>query len=262
MMTDNGYFTVARQIKKSWIYPHNRKFTEFEAWLWLIQNVYYFCNEKMVNGKIMIIPRGYLDITVEQLSFTWKWNRRTVDKFLQLLVSEMMIKCFKINPKSRKSCTLIKVNNYNAFQPNISGHCTSKYKLKCKLNCTLEYKLKCTPYNKEIKDIKKEERKKDILPHQNVSAQNTKLEEGYVLLQGGKIHSDFEPAITIWLEYKKEKGQKYKHPKSIEALYNKLLKLSGQSPQKAMEIIEESMANNWSGFFKQKEEPRSQGGRI
>lgn len=56
-----------------------------------------------------------------------------------------------------------------------------------------------------------------------------------------------EPVET-WLAYKKEKGQTYK-PTGFKTFYKKLCELSGNNPQVAMAIIEQSMQNNYAGIF-------------
>ena len=57
----------------------------------------------------------------------------------------------------------------------------------------------------------------------------------------------FEPVET-WLAYKKEKAQSYK-PTGFKTFYKKLCELSGNNPQVAMAIIEQSMQNNYAGIF-------------
>ena len=56
-----------------------------------------------------------------------------------------------------------------------------------------------------------------------------------------------EPVET-WLAYKKEKGQSYK-PTGFKTFYKNLCELSGNNPQVAMAIIEQSMQNNYAGIF-------------
>lgn len=60
------------------------------------------------------------------------------------------------------------------------------------------------------------------------------------------------PAVETWLAYKKEKNQSYK-PTGFKSFYKKLCELSGNDPQKAMAIIEQSMANNYAGIFELKQ---------
>lgn len=56
-----------------------------------------------------------------------------------------------------------------------------------------------------------------------------------------------EPVET-WLAYKKEKAQSYK-PTGFKTFYKKLCEFSGNNPQTAMAIIEQSMQNNYAGIF-------------
>ena len=60
-------------------------------------------------------------------------------------------------------------------------------------------------------------------------------------------HDMIEPVET-WLADKKEKGQSYK-PTGFKTFYKKLCELSGNNPQIATSIIEQSMQNNYAGIF-------------
>ncbi|MDR1913379.1 MAG: DUF4373 domain-containing protein [Clostridiales bacterium] len=63
------------------------------------------------------------------------------------------------------------------------------------------------------------------------------------------LENDFEKPFSDWLEYKKGRRETYKTQKSIEMCYEKLKKLSGGSPEIAMEIVKQSMAANYMGLF-------------
>lgn len=54
--------------------------------------------------------------------------------------------------------------------------------------------------------------------------------------------------VETWLAYKKEKKKQYTQ-KGFDAFYKKIVKLSGNNANKAMQIVEESMSNNWDGIF-------------
>lgn len=55
-------------------------------------------------------------------------------------------------------------------------------------------------------------------------------------------------AIARWLAYKKERGQTYK-PTGLKAFITRLGNLSGGNGEVALKIVEQSMANNYSGIF-------------
>lgn len=63
------------------------------------------------------------------------------------------------------------------------------------------------------------------------------------------VAPEFETAFSTWLEYKHQRKQTYKSDASLKVCYNKLVKLSGNNPDIAMAIVEQSMANNWAGLF-------------
>ena len=66
---------------------------------------------------------------------------------------------------------------------------------------------------------------------------------------------EFAEAWQDWEEYKLDEFKfKYKSPHSLKAALKKLNRLSNGNEQTAIEIIEESMANGWKGFFKLKDE--------
>ncbi len=67
------------------------------------------------------------------------------------------------------------------------------------------------------------------------------------------VDEGFKTSMQKWLSYKRSRGQTYRSPQSIEALYKQLLKLSGEDPEVALKIVEQSMANNWAGLYELKE---------
>jgi len=81
---------------------------------------------------------------------------------------------------------------------------------------------------------------------------------------------DLISLVVDWIEYKKsEKKQSYKTEKSLKTFINRLIKLSDGNFEKAKDLIETSIANNWSGLFasnsknysgQQKNERRNSGG--
>lgn len=62
------------------------------------------------------------------------------------------------------------------------------------------------------------------------------------------VDEPMQEVVDTWLRYKKEKGQSYK-PTGFKTFYKKLCELSGNNPQVAMAIIEQSMQNNYAGIF-------------
>jgi len=74
-------------------------------------------------------------------------------------------------------------------------------------------------------------------------------------------NSKINSAITKWIEYKKERGQSYK-PTGLKTCIEKLERLSGNDPELAMQIVDESISNNWSGLFPLKTQQKSKAQSI
>lgn len=66
------------------------------------------------------------------------------------------------------------------------------------------------------------------------------------------VSDEFRPAVNKWLEYKKERRERYKSTSSVKVFYNNLLKYSGNNPAKALEVVDQSIGNNYSGIFELK----------
>lgn len=75
------------------------------------------------------------------------------------------------------------------------------------------------------------------------------------------ISNEFLETFTLWLEYKKDRRENYKSEKSLKACYNKLVKLSKGNPAVASSNVDESIANNWAGFFELKNNKNEYGNK-
>ena len=99
--------------------------------------------------------------------------------------------------------------------------------------------------NKNNKKVKNVEKVKNIIkkePINPISDLRDKFE----------LSLDWAGLLNDWLEYKKAKGQTYKSDRSIKSFITKLRNLSNSDWFIAKQIVEESMANNWAGIFKLK----------
>lgn len=66
------------------------------------------------------------------------------------------------------------------------------------------------------------------------------------------VEDKYRDIFDYWLHYKRERGQTYKQA-GVEACYRKLVKMSNGDPRKALDIIEQSVSNNWAGLFELKD---------
>ena len=94
--------------------------------------------------------------------------------------------------------------------------------------------------NTDNKDINSKQEKEDTIISSKKKAK--KSDEPIV------IAPEMQEIVDTWMQYKKEKGQSYK-PTGFKTFYKNLCELSGNNPQVAMAIIEQSMRNNYAGIF-------------
>jgi hypothetical protein len=59
----------------------------------------------------------------------------------------------------------------------------------------------------------------------------------------------FKTVFMDWINYKKARNQMYKTQQSLEACYRNLLKFAIDDPNRARQVIDQSMGNNYDGLF-------------
>jgi DNA replication protein DnaD len=107
-----GYIKLHRQItdNKYWF---SERFTKSQAWIDLLLLANHKPATFFIRGNEVNLERGQLGYAITTLAKRWKWNERTVDKFLSALQKDQMI-------HYRKShiTTIITIKNYDLYQDN------------------------------------------------------------------------------------------------------------------------------------------------
>lgn len=83
----------------------------------------------------------------------------------------------------------------------------------------------------------------------NVNDNEINKPKGYERFNLSFIEDSYRDTFYRWLDYKKERREKYKTLDSLQTAYKKLKNLSNDNPLEAMEIVEQSIGNNWAGLF-------------
>lgn len=63
------------------------------------------------------------------------------------------------------------------------------------------------------------------------------------------VSEAFYPVWEKWLEYRKQLGKPYKTIVGMQKKYSELIQLSGDNPVIADKIVDQSIRNEWQGFF-------------
>lgn len=105
-----GYIKLHRQLQECWLWTEDR-FSRGQAWIDLLLMANHKDKKFPMNDEIKIIQRGQFVTSKRKLADKWKWNRRTVDVFLNLLVKDEMI-----TMECTTKYTTITIINYDFYQ--------------------------------------------------------------------------------------------------------------------------------------------------
>lgn len=63
------------------------------------------------------------------------------------------------------------------------------------------------------------------------------------------VEDNWRSIIEQWLQYKKDSGKPYKSARAVQSFITNLRNNSGNNASTAAEMVNNAMANNWSGVF-------------
>lgn len=113
-MSKQGYIKLHRQIQDCWIWIDENepeRFTRGQAWIDLLLFANHREKKIRYNDGFKIIKRGQFLTSKRKLAERWMWNRRTVDRFFDLLVKDEMV-----SVEYTTKHTLVTIINYDNYQ--------------------------------------------------------------------------------------------------------------------------------------------------
>ena len=172
----------------------------------------------------------------------------------QLKVGKKLDKCWLF----MEEIDLINTNNGETFNKQLLNF-SGKYAIKKETNAkrvkewrdrqmikkdvTHYESVRNTPKEKESKG------KESNIIRDNSEIPNLNTNEKFLL----SIPVEWQAVVSKWLNFKKDKQQPYRGLTSLNTMFEKLKKFSNENPDVGLEIFENSISNNYSGFFKLKE---------
>ena len=107
----DGWISLYRQIKESWIWKDKEPFDKRSAWIDLLLTVNYKNKKIPYENGFIEIEKGQTLTSIKQLAKKWKWSRHKVSDFLDRLEQDTMIVQVRDTRK-----TLISIVNYSKYQ--------------------------------------------------------------------------------------------------------------------------------------------------
>jgi hypothetical protein len=111
-VASQGWISIHRSLFNHWIWTDKEEFDKRSAWIDLLLMVNHEDKKVLINGKLETIKRGQRITSVNKLAERWKWSRKKVTNFLNLLEEDGMI----IAKKEQGKYTTITIVNYNFYQ--------------------------------------------------------------------------------------------------------------------------------------------------
>lgn len=115
-----GWISIHRKIFECPLFQ-NEPYTKMQAWIYLIAQANHTPDYIYIGYEKTLIERGQFHTSIEKLAAAWRWNRKTVMRFLDVLENEKM--CLQ---KRTASGTTLTIVNYDLYQDSGTTKRTSK----------------------------------------------------------------------------------------------------------------------------------------
>jgi len=235
-----GWISLHRQIIENELY-FSEKFTRSSAWIDLLLLANHKGGVQFIHGVEVVLKPGDLCYSQISLATRWKWNFKTVKKFLDFLVDREMI-----TYKGGKVTTIISIKNWKKYQ-NYGEALEADNKGR---NAVLG------GYEGEQDGEQKENRTETNNNDNNVNNKKPKTFNQYSLPNELNNNQDKE-AWQRWIEYRAER-KKGITLSTAKLQLGKLVEYQAKG-MSAIDIINQSIEKGWLGLFPIKQDkPKEQ----
>ncbi len=152
---ESGFVKLWRKIQHNKLYPKNRAFTHFEAWIDLMMQANGVDREVNFRNEYVPVKRGSFLTSELKLCDRWEWSLTKVRNFLKQLSENLMI----TDEKRYSRFTMITVLEYETYNPR------KEQKDKAEVKQTIRQK-NTTNKDKEVKEDNI--REENIIPKENI----------------------------------------------------------------------------------------------
>lgn len=213
---DNGWISLHRALSDHWLWK-DEKFTKGQAWVDLILHANHSDTKTMIKGQLFEVKSGQQLRSKLTLSKLWKWDRKTVTRFLSLLEKDGMI-----TQQTTHQTTIISICNYSDFQD------TRKRKPQRKG----QQKGQARPNGRDTdNNVNNVNKVKDIYMQFDFSSWPEK---------------PIDQTMKDWIELRKTK--KAKITQTVINTFGKQLSIAEQNGFTVEECMTKAVTTNWTGF--------------
>lgn len=238
-----GYIALFRSLQNHWIYPNDREFTEYEAWIDLILEANHKSKSVRVKNQILECKRGQSIRSLKNWADRWQWSKSKTYRFLELLESDGMIETV-----SETVTTRITICNYDTYQtPKKDSETLSE--TGAKRHQTTPKRLGTeSDTNKNVNNANNEK---------NVNKYESVIEPSFS--EKIKNAQTKEELFELWFDYRKSKGR---HPSLHEKDVLMNLEWKDKPVKRIAESIIYTVSNGWFSLQEPDEENNPDGSKT
>jgi len=226
----------------------------------------------LIWGALIECKRGQSLMSLPSWAEHFRWSIQQVRTFFKLLESDNMITI-----EGMRKTTRLTICNYDIYQDKptdrqqtyISEFSKNK-EVSCITNNYIEsdndvkstrlsdsvtgiYPMSATDKqqtdNRQITDSQQTDNRQITSNKKEKNYKKEKKEKNIEQISFSFVSPEFIPAWEKWLSYRSEIKKSYKTVTGMKTKYNELVTISGGDPAKALLIIDQSIGNEWTGFF-------------
>lgn len=231
----DGWIKLHRGIMENPLWS-DKPFSKGQAWIDLLLCARYKNEKLMVKGQIVEVPRGSYLTSEEKLCYRWGWSRNKVRAYLKLLADEGMIE-----KKGTAYGTVITLIKYEVYQGDGTAESTSDGTAQSTSESTSKGTSKGTQNKKERKEKKEKREEGKNNPPISPQPETPYFED-----------EELDRAFVNYMDYCRRRGAPV-NDVDAEIIKRRLCVLAmgndGVDIEKAIGIIEQTIANRWSGLF-------------
>jgi len=151
-MAEQGWVKIHRKIKTGWIWSSPEPYDFRSAWIDLILSANHEENNVYIDGQLVKVERGSFITSQAKLAQRWKWDRKKVKRFLDLLEQDGMVSV--ISTTRRTAITIENYSKYQDYGASVATSPTPSYG---------QVLPQVFPTNKNEKNIKNEKNDKEYI---------------------------------------------------------------------------------------------------
>lgn len=239
-MSNKGWIKLHRQIQDCWLW-RDEPFTKGQAWIDLLLSANHNEKKISIDGKPVVIERGQFHTSTLSLAARWKWDRRKVMRFLDVLEEDNMLTQYR----SSKGTTLTIVN-YGIYQDDGTTLSTTDGTTHGTSDGTAVGTTDGTTHGTQtrMKRSKKNEKNEEEGKNErNIYFPNDEI-----------LNEAFKDFVAM--------RKKIKAPltdRATDMAIKKLEELGNGDNDLMLKICNQTVLNSWKGFYPLKEEQKAAG---